>query len=68
VPGLEVDVAVEDVGGDSAELRRAVDASNRAKYGRYGAATVDRMQTNEAAATTLQLIQDDGAGSADHSR
>jgi len=67
VPGLEVDVAVEDVGGDKAELRAAVDAAYRAKYGRYGGTTVDRMETDEAAATTLQLIPDQGAGSGGHS-
>jgi len=66
VPGLEVDVAVEDVGGDKAELRAAVDAAYRAKYERHGGTTVDRMETDEAAATTLQLIPDQGADSGDH--
>lgn len=56
VSGLEVDVAVEDVGSDKSELRAAVDAAYRAKYERYGDSTVGRMETDEAAATTLQLI------------
>jgi hypothetical protein len=55
VPGLEVDVAVEDVSGAPAELRADVDAAYRAKYGRYGGPTVDRMVTDDAAATTLRL-------------
>ena len=37
-------------------LRAAVDAAYRAKYGRYGSASVDRMVTAEAAAATLRLI------------
>jgi hypothetical protein len=57
VPGLEVDVAVEDIGHDnSTELRAGVDSAYHAKYGRYGAAAVDRMVTDDAAATTLRLI------------
>jgi hypothetical protein len=56
VPGLEVDVAVEDVGEDQGDLRADVDAAYRAKYGRYGGVSVDRMVTDEAAASTLRLI------------
>lgn len=57
VPGLECEVAVEDVGGGArAELSAAVDASYRSKYGRYGSATVDRMTGEDAAATTLRLV------------
>jgi hypothetical protein len=61
VPGLEVDIAVEDVGEDKAELRAGVDAAYRAKYGRYGGTTVDRMATDDAAASTLRLIPEQGA-------
>jgi hypothetical protein len=56
VPGLAVDIAVEDVGDDKAEVRLAVDAAYRAKYGRYGPTSVDRMVTDDAAASTLRLI------------
>ena len=55
VPGLDVDVAVEDVGEGEPELRAGVDAAYRAKYGRYGATTVDAMTTPDAAASTLRL-------------
>ena len=56
VPGLEADIAVEDVGGDEGELRASVDAAYRAKYGRYGETTVERMVTDDAAAATLRLV------------
>jgi hypothetical protein len=56
VPGLEADVAVEDVGEDTASLRPGIDAAYRAKYKRYGRTTVDRMATDDAAASTLRLI------------
>src|SRR5580698_3762864 len=36
VPGLEVDVAVEDVGEGTPELRAGIDDAYQAKYGRYG--------------------------------
>ena len=61
VPGQEVDVTVEDVGEDKAELRAGVDAAYRVKYGRYGATSVDRMVTEDAAASTLRLIPEQGA-------
>jgi hypothetical protein len=61
VPGLEVDVAVEDVGEDKAELHPGVDAAYHAKYARYGGPSVDRMTTDAAAATTLRLISEQGA-------
>jgi hypothetical protein len=54
VPGVAADVAVEDVGA-RAEPRADVDAAYRAKYGRYGGSSVDRMVTDDAAATTLRL-------------
>ncbi len=56
VPGLEVDVAVEDVGKDRAKLRAGVDVAYRTKYGRYGGTSVDRMVADDAAASTLRLI------------
>jgi hypothetical protein len=61
VPGLEVDVAVEDVGEDTAKLRPSVDVAYRAKYERYSRTSVDRMATDEAAASTLRLIPEQGA-------
>ena len=57
VPGLQVDVAVEDV-ADVAELRAGVDAAYHAKYGRHGGTSADRMTADTAAATTLRLIAD----------
>jgi hypothetical protein len=59
VAGLEVEIAIEDVGA-MAELRPGVDAAYLAKYGRYAGTSVDRMVTAEAAATTLRLIPDRG--------
>ncbi len=61
VPGLEVDVAVEDVGEDRAKLRAGVDGAYRTKYGRYGGTSVDRMVADDAAASTLRLIPEQGA-------
>lgn len=58
VPGVEVDVVVEDVGEDPAELRASVDAAYRAKYGRHGGTSVGGMVTDDAAATTLRLIRE----------
>jgi hypothetical protein len=56
IPGMDAAVAVQDVGRDKdVELRAGVDAAYRAKYGRYGSTTVDRMVSDDAAATTLQL-------------
>ena len=55
VRDLEVDVAIEDVGDDKAEQRADVDAAYRAKYGRYGRTSADRMVTDDAAAATLRL-------------
>ena len=61
VPGLEANVAIEDIGDDEGELRASVDAAYRAKYGRYGETTVERMVTDDAAATTLRLVPQEGA-------
>ena len=55
VPGVEVDVAIDDGDDHGADLRASVDAAYRAKYGRYGSAAVDRMTTDDAAAATLRL-------------
>jgi hypothetical protein len=60
VPGLEAGIVIEDVGDDKAELRAGVDAAYRAKYGRYGEPSVERMVTNAAAASTLRLIPEQG--------
>jgi hypothetical protein len=60
VPGLEADVAIEDVGNDEAKLRASVDAAYRGKYGRYAETTVERMVTDDAAATTLRLVPEQG--------
>jgi hypothetical protein len=61
VPGLEVDVTVEDVGAGKAGLRADVDAAYRAKYGRYRGTSVDRMVTDDAAASTLRLVPEQRA-------
>jgi hypothetical protein len=59
VPGLDATVTVQDLGKESdAELRGGVDTAYRAKYGRYGSTTVDRMVNDDAAATTLRLNQE----------
>jgi hypothetical protein len=68
VPGLEVDVGVADVGEHQAELRTGVDAAYRVKYGRYGSTTVDRMVTDDAAASTLRLIPEQGADAGEDKR
>jgi hypothetical protein len=61
VPGLEITVTVDDVGSDLAsEVRRSIDTAYLAQYGRFGGATVDRMVTDEAAATTLRLTPEPG--------
>jgi hypothetical protein len=56
VPGLEADIAIEDIGDGGGELRASIDAAYRAKYGRYGETTVERMVTHDAAAATLRLV------------
>lgn len=56
VPGVEVDVAVEDLGEGPPDLRAAVDAAYRAKYGRYGRSSLDTMVADVAAASTLRLV------------
>ena len=52
VPGLEVNVAVEDVGEGAAERRASIDAAYTVKYGNSGSSS---MVTVTAAATTLRL-------------
>jgi hypothetical protein len=56
VPGLEADVAVDDVGEGGPGLRAGIDDAYRAKYGPYGG--TERMVTDEAAAATLRLSRD----------
>jgi hypothetical protein len=51
VPGLEADVAIEDLGDASAQVTADVDAAYHAKYGQ-GAGS---MVTATATATTLRL-------------
>jgi len=55
VSGLEADVAVEDAGVGTAELRADIDAAYRTKYGRYGRTSVEAMVSAAAAAATLGL-------------
>jgi hypothetical protein len=55
VPGVELDVIVEDVGDRDPDLRTAVDQAYRAKYGTPGDDTVAGMTTSAAAAATLRL-------------
>jgi hypothetical protein len=52
VPGLEADVAVEDVGEGTPDLRTGVNAAYETKYGRGG---TEQMVSAEAAAATLRL-------------
>jgi hypothetical protein len=52
VPGLEADVAIDDIGRGTSELAPDIDAAYRTKYGEGGAAS---MVTSAAAATTLRL-------------
>ena len=55
VPGLELDVAVADLGDEDPDLRAAIDQAYRAKYGTPGDKTVAGMTTDASAATTLLL-------------
>jgi hypothetical protein len=55
VPGLQADVAVEDVGAGPDRLRMDIDAAYRAKYEPYGTSTVENMVAAAAAAATLLL-------------
>ena len=52
VPGVEVEVGVEDVGVGPPGLREDVDDAYRAKY---GGDSTDKMIGDEAAATTLRF-------------
>jgi hypothetical protein len=63
VPGLQADVAVEDVAAGSGRLRADIDAAYRTKYGRYGTSTVRPMVAAAAAATTLRLSPEQGRAS-----
>ncbi|HEY3506253.1 MAG TPA: DUF2255 family protein [Actinocatenispora sp.] len=55
VPGLDADVAVEDVGDESTRVTDEVNAAYRTRYGRGGAAS---MVTAAASATTLRLSRE----------
>ena len=63
VPGTEADVTVEDVSDERGAPRADVDAAYRSKYQRYGETSVGPMVNDDAAATTLRLTPDQGAGS-----
>jgi hypothetical protein len=52
IPGIEVDVRIEDVGVGPSGLRADVDAAYRDKY---GGGSTGNMVGDEAAATTLRL-------------
>src|SRR6201998_2989165 len=54
VPGVEVDVRIEDVGVGPSGLREAVDVAYLDKYG--GGSTGNRVE-DAAAATTLRLLR-----------
>lgn len=53
VAGVDAEVIIEDVGGGPAALRAKIDSAYRDKYGRHSA---ENMISEEAAATTLQLL------------
>ena len=54
VPGVEVDVRIEDVGVGPSGLREDVDDAYRAKY---GGGSTGNMVSDRAAATTLRLLR-----------
>jgi len=54
VPGVEVDVRIEDVGVGSSGLREDADDAYRDKY---GGGSAGNMVGDEAAATTLRLVR-----------
>ena len=55
VPGVEVDVRIEDVGVGPSGLRDDVDDAYRDKY---GGGSTGNMVGDEAAATTLRLLRE----------
>jgi hypothetical protein len=55
IPGVEVDVRIEDVGVGPSGLRVGVDAAYRDKY---GGGSTGNMVGDEAAATTLRLLSE----------
>jgi hypothetical protein len=55
IPGVEVDVRIEDVGVGPSGLRVGVDAAYRDKY---GGGSTGNMVGDEAAATTLRLLRE----------
>jgi hypothetical protein len=54
VPGVEIDVRIEEVGVGPSGLRADVDDAYRAKY---GGGSTRNMVGDEAAATTLRLLR-----------
>jgi hypothetical protein len=54
VPGVEVDVHIEDIGVGPSGLRGDVDDAYRDKY---GGGSTGNMVGDEAAATTLRLLR-----------
>lgn len=58
VPGVEVEVRVEDVGVGPSGLRDSVDDAYRDKY---GGGSTGNMVGDDAAATTLRLLVNDRA-------
>ena len=55
VPGVEVDVLIEDIGVGQPGLRTVVDDAYRDKYGAGG--STENMVGEEAAMTTLRLLR-----------
>ena len=62
VPGLEADVAIDQVGGGPDGLRADIDAAFRAKYERHGGGSIDQMLTDDAAEATLRFTPVPAAG------
>ena len=55
VPGVEAEVALEDLGDADGNLLDRVDAAYRTKYAGYGDGAVGPMVSDRARATTLRL-------------
>jgi hypothetical protein len=54
-PGRRIDKDVTFLDTDP-DINDAIDAAYRDKYCRYGAATLDRINSPEARSTTIQLV------------
>lgn len=55
IADIEADVTIDEIGGEPADLRQDIDSAYRTKYARYGGTTTDRMVSDSAVSTTLQL-------------